>query len=257
MQRENKSKMSTLLQKLDKVHSYYTFAKRERERRVFISQIDSVFGNLHQAFCKHLFVRTLLERIFDVENVDASMDRLVAEIVAEVERALKSGDQDLKDLATTYGPRINDLISKINGAVMKLAMEVSSQLRDVRDQVGEKRKLLKIPTLAKVLGFGEKALNELENFTSSLETKLKQNLTKDDIVWLRSKTSQIKSLIVKLAMRSSTDLLQQKLKLKRDEAEAVSKLISGESLALNSLDMRSINKLKEIFGDAVQISLKK
>lgn len=249
--------MSTLLQKLNKVHSYYTWAKRERDKRVFVHQIDKAFGNLDQAFCRRLFVRDILEKLFTAENMETSTDRAIADIVAKVEEALENDDQDIKDVATTYGPRISELIDELNTSSMKLVMKALTKLQNIKSKISEKRKLLKIPAIAKVLGFTDEEVKKLDNLTSSLEAKLGQNVTRKDIIWLRSNVAKIKSLLDKLAVRSSIDLLQQKLKLKQDEAEAVSKLISGETLVLNSLDLHCVKILGEIFGDAIQISLKK
>lgn len=257
MQKESKLKALTLQQKLDRVHSYYVFTKMERERRIFVSQIDTMIGNLNQVFCKHLFVRILLKKIFNVKGISMSTDHEVREIIGETEKALEKGNEALKGIATSLGPRINELTSKVNESVVKDAMEVSSHFRKTRSQIYEKRKLLKISSIAKVVGFDEKTVNKLETLVLSIETRLKQKVTKDDIIWLQSSSPRIKSLLSKLAARSSVELLQQKLKLKRDEAEAIRRLIAGESLALNSLDMQSINKLKRIFGGAVQVSLKK
>lgn len=159
--------------------------------------------------------------------------------------------EDSDDCQETLN-QLNEEISRSTGGLL---IEVTKKLEKLDSLLIDKKKMLSNKVMEKVLDINLETIDNAEKLLREFQLRIKRDIFFDDIVWANSEMPKLRKLIDNIGEKISIKALIEKMKLTAEEAEVISRLVSGESVPLIKLNQSLLGKIKEIFGDMAKITI--
>lgn len=248
------SKLPSLLEKIENTHSYCQFVKEERERRDLISSLNRSLESLTKNLCKYCFLKIVLDEISLSDLKRDMFIQKVDELNKYLERILVTTDK-LKEEHEKCQESINQLNTEINQLINDLLINVTKKLDRLNSLLIEKKTILSNEVIAKMFDINLEIIDSAGNLIKDFQQRIRREISLDDITWINDEMPKFGKIIRNINEKASAELLREKMKLTKEEAEVVSKLVSGESVPLTKLSNSLLEKIKEFFADMAKITI--
>jgi hypothetical protein len=246
--------LSSLLEKIESAYNFCSFTKEERERRNIVAGFNRSLESLAKILCKYCFLKIVFEEISLSNFKDDSFIQKVSEFDKNLQKILTNANK-FKDEHEKYQEIINQLNDDIKHSAEELLINATRRLDQLNLLLRDKKNMLTNKVIASVLGIDQETINDAENLIKEFQQRTKRDIFLEDVMWANDEVSKLDKLMTSIREKASIEALSKKMKLTKEEAEIISKLVSGESVPLTEFNESLLGKIKEVFGDMAKITV--